>query len=173
MLEQAIAVSQGEIKQLNNWGSHIIDHALQFIGGPVKDIWATSRLCRAPSVLSTGADRVHAKGAEVLMFSHAPGDFLSGEEILEHLSDFVSRGADIPKIVVRADSEGELIEAFRTSALLKRELSAPFVHLCVGRYARLQRYVAPPPAPRSPSGWRLTCRGHSHWLAHHGACSMS
>ena len=25
--------------QLNNWGSHIIDHALQFIGGPVKDIW--------------------------------------------------------------------------------------------------------------------------------------
>jgi scyllo-inositol 2-dehydrogenase (NADP+) len=25
--------------QLNNWGSHIIDHALQFIGGPVQDIW--------------------------------------------------------------------------------------------------------------------------------------
>lgn len=25
--------------QLSNWGSHIIDHAMQFIGGPVKDIW--------------------------------------------------------------------------------------------------------------------------------------
>jgi len=25
--------------QLSNWGSHIIDHALQFIGGPVKDTW--------------------------------------------------------------------------------------------------------------------------------------
>jgi predicted dehydrogenase len=25
--------------QLNNWGSHIIDHALQFIGGPVKNVW--------------------------------------------------------------------------------------------------------------------------------------
>lgn len=25
--------------QLNNWGSHIIDHALQFIDGPVQDIW--------------------------------------------------------------------------------------------------------------------------------------
>ena len=25
--------------QLNNWGSHIIDHALQFIGGPVQDVW--------------------------------------------------------------------------------------------------------------------------------------
>lgn len=25
--------------QLNNWGSHVIDHAVQFIGGPVKDVW--------------------------------------------------------------------------------------------------------------------------------------
>ncbi|MHB8995313.1 MAG: type I 3-dehydroquinate dehydratase [Armatimonadota bacterium] len=88
-------------------------------------------------------DRIHAKGAEVLMSSHAPNEFLTSEEILEHLSDFVSRGADIPKIVVRADSEDELIEAFRTTVLLRRELQVPFVHLCVGRYARLQRYVAP------------------------------
>lgn len=26
--------------QLSNWGSHIIDHGLQFIGGPVKDVWS-------------------------------------------------------------------------------------------------------------------------------------
>jgi len=88
-------------------------------------------------------DRIHAQGAEVLMSSHAPNEFLTGEEILEHLSDFVSRGADIPKIVVRADSEDEVIEAFRTTVLLKRELPTPFVHLCTGRYGRLQRYVAP------------------------------
>jgi 3-dehydroquinate dehydratase type I len=88
-------------------------------------------------------DRVHAKGAEVLMSSHASGEYLTAEEILEHLSDFVSRGADIPKIVVRADSEDELIEAFRTTVLLKRELKVPFVHLCSGRCGRLQRYVAP------------------------------
>jgi 3-dehydroquinate dehydratase len=88
-------------------------------------------------------DRVHAKGAEVVMSSHAPNEFLTGEEILEHLSDFVSRGADIPKIVVRADSGDEVVEAFRTTVLLKRELRTPFVHLCSGRYGRLQRYVAP------------------------------
>lgn len=88
-------------------------------------------------------DRVHAKGAEVLMSSHAPNEFLRGEEILEHLSDFVSRGTDIPKIVVRADSEDELIEAVRTTVLLRRELHVPFVHLCVGKHARLQRYIAP------------------------------
>jgi hypothetical protein len=88
-------------------------------------------------------DRVHAQGAEVLMSSHAPGEFLTAEEILEHLGDFVARGADIPKIVVRADTEDEVIEAFRTTVLLQRELQRPFVHLCVGRYGRLQRYVAP------------------------------
>lgn len=88
-------------------------------------------------------DRIHVKGAEVLMSSHAPNEFLTGEEILEHLGDFVSRGADIPKIVVRADSDDEVIEAFRTTVLLKRELKVPFVHLCCGRYGRLQRYVAP------------------------------
>lgn len=89
------------------------------------------------------SDRVHAQGAEVLMSSHASNEFLTGEEILEHLSDFVSRGADIPKIVVRADSDDEVIEAFRTTVLLKRELKVPFVHLCCGTYGRLQRYVAP------------------------------
>ena len=36
-----------------------------------------------------------------------------------------------------------MLEAFRTTVLLKRELSVPFVHLCSGRYGRLQRYVAP------------------------------
>lgn len=88
-------------------------------------------------------DRLHARGAEVVMSSHAPSEFLTGEEILEHLSDFIARGADIPKIVVRADSEDELIEALRTTVLLKRELKAPFVHLCSGRFGRLQRYVSP------------------------------
>ncbi|NSW56396.1 MAG: type I 3-dehydroquinate dehydratase [Armatimonadetes bacterium] len=88
-------------------------------------------------------DRVHSRGAEVIMSSHAPNEFLNSEEILEHLSDFVSRGADIPKIVVRADTEDEVVEAFRTTVLLRRELRTPFVHLCSGKYGRLQRYVAP------------------------------
>jgi len=88
-------------------------------------------------------ERIHAKGAEVLMSSHAQSEFLSAEEVLEHLSDFVSRGVDIAKIVVRADDEDELLEALRTTVLLRRELDVPFVHLCSGAYGRLQRYVAP------------------------------
>ena len=88
-------------------------------------------------------DRMHAMGAEVLMSSHAPSEAIPAEEVLEHLRDFTSRGADIAKIVVRANDEDELLEAFRTTVLLKKELHAPFVHVCSGRFARLQRYVAP------------------------------
>ena len=88
-------------------------------------------------------ERVHAMGAEVLMSSHAQNEFIPAEDVLEHMRDFTSRGADIAKIVVRANDEDELLESFRTTVLLKRELNAPFVHLCSGKYGRLQRYVAP------------------------------
>lgn len=33
--------------QLNNWGPHIIDHALQFLDGKVKDIWSSLNLVAA------------------------------------------------------------------------------------------------------------------------------
>ena len=88
-------------------------------------------------------ERIHAMGAEVLMSSHVQNEAPPAEAVLEHLRDFVDRGADIPKIVLRADSKEELLESFRTTVLLKRELKAPFVHLCSGKYGRLQRYVAP------------------------------
>ena len=29
--------------QLNNWGPHLVDHALQFIGAPIKSVWADMR----------------------------------------------------------------------------------------------------------------------------------
>jgi 3-dehydroquinate dehydratase len=82
-------------------------------------------------------------GAEVLMSSHAQTEALTAEETLEHFQDFVSRGVDIPKIVLRAETKAELLEAFRTTVLLKETLGKPFVHLCSGAYGRLQRLVAP------------------------------
>ncbi len=87
-------------------------------------------------------DRIHAQGAEVLMSSHI-AEALPGDAVLAHLLDFQNRGVDIAKIVVRADTEDELLESFRTTVLLKNTLSVPFVHLCNGKFARLQRYVAP------------------------------
>lgn len=88
-------------------------------------------------------DRIHDQGAEVLMSSHIYNEFVLGDAVLEHLLDFQNRGVDIAKIVVRANSEDELLEAFRTTVLLKNNLTVPFVHLCNGKFARLQRYLAP------------------------------
>ncbi|MEK6793191.1 MAG: type I 3-dehydroquinate dehydratase [Spirochaetota bacterium] len=85
---------------------------------------------------------IHSMGAEVLMSSHMPIP-ISAEETLEHLQRMQERGADIVKIVVTADTEDEFIESQRATVLLKKGLKVPFVHLCNGRYGRLQRFVAP------------------------------
>ena len=104
-------------------------------------------------------ERIHAMGAELLMSSHAQNEFIPAEDVLEHLRDFTSRGVDIAKIVVRADTEDELLEAFRTTVLLKRQLKAPFVHLCSGKYGRLQRYVAPSLGAALTFGVRTSVEG--------------
>ena len=87
-------------------------------------------------------DRIHAMGGEALISSHM-AEPRKAEEVLEHLQRQQERGADIVKIVVTCDTDEEFAESVRTTLLLKKELKVPFVHLCNGRYARLQRYVAP------------------------------
>ena len=86
--------------------------------------------------------RIHDLGAKVVMSSHTP-QARSAEEILAHLREESARGADILKIVTRADTDEELTEAFRTTMLLKRALDKPFIQLCNGRFSRPHRYLAP------------------------------
>lgn len=85
---------------------------------------------------------IHDKKAEVLMSSHTT-DIMCAEEILEHLKQQEERGADIAKIIVGCNTEDDLLESFRTTLLLKKEMNIPFVHLCNGRLGRLQRWFAP------------------------------
>ena len=85
---------------------------------------------------------IHGLGAKVVMSSHTP-HALTAEEILRHLREQAARGADILKIVTRADTGEELAEAFRTTALLKRSLSQPFIQLCGGKFSRPHRYLGP------------------------------
>ena len=88
-------------------------------------------------------DRIHAVGAKVIMSSHMPNDERTAEEVLEHLREQSSRGADILKIVVGMNSENSLVEGVRTLLLLHRELEKPFVFLAGGRYSRFIRYIGP------------------------------
>lgn len=88
-------------------------------------------------------DKIHDKGADVVMSSHMPTTPRTAEEVLEHLREQKSRGADIAKIVTGVNTEEELVEAFRTTLLVKRELNSPFIHLCNGRFSRPHRFMGP------------------------------
>ncbi len=88
-------------------------------------------------------DKIHAKGADVVMSSHMPACARTAEQVLEHLQEVEKRGADVVKIVTGVNTAEELAEAFRTTLLLKRELKKPFIHLCGGKFSRPHRFMGP------------------------------
>ena len=83
-------------------------------------------------------DRIHEKGAEVLMSSHIL-KFTSAERVLQVAKEHKRRGADISKIVVGADTMAEQIENIRIVNLLKEELGIPFLFLSAGECQILRR----------------------------------
>lgn len=87
-------------------------------------------------------DKIHAKGADVVISSHMPCARTT-EQVLEHMRELESRGPDIVKIVTGANTEEELTEAFKTTMTLKRELKTPFIHLCNGKFSRPHRFLGP------------------------------
>ena len=87
--------------------------------------------------------RIHELGAKVIMSSHMTSTERSAEDVLEHLQEQSSRGADILKIVVGINSEKALLEGMRTLLQLHKELDKPFVFLGSGPYGRFIRYVGP------------------------------
>jgi len=87
-------------------------------------------------------DRIHAKGADVVISSHM-ACARTTEQVIEHMRALESRGPEVVKIVTTVDTEDELAEAFRTTMALKRELKTPFIHLCNGKLSRPHRFLGP------------------------------
>lgn len=83
-------------------------------------------------------DALHQRGAEVLMSSHVL-KFTPAERVLEIALEHQRRGADISKIVTRADTMAEQIENLRIINLLKETLNIPFLFLCGGECKLLRR----------------------------------
>ena len=83
-------------------------------------------------------EELHARGAEVLMSSHVC-KFTAAERVLEIALEHQRRGADICKIVTKAESMAEQIENLRTINLLKENLKIPFLFLCGGECRILRR----------------------------------
>ena len=96
-------------------------------------------------------DRIHEAGGEVMMSTHttntlaASGSFtfMPPEKVVEIGLLQEERGADIAKIVTRADTEEELLDNFKAMTMLKKELNIPFLFLSNGRHNKLQRIIGP------------------------------
>jgi 3-dehydroquinate dehydratase type I len=86
-------------------------------------------------------DDLHARGAEVLMSSHVL-KYTPAERVLEIALEHQRRGADICKIVTRADDMEQQIENLRIIDMLKKELKIPFLFLCGGECSILRRIGA-------------------------------
>ena len=83
-------------------------------------------------------DRLHKKGAEVLMSSHIM-KFTPAERVLEIAFEHQERGADICKIVTGADTPEQQIENLKIITLLKQNLQMPFLFLSGGECRILRR----------------------------------
>lgn len=77
-------------------------------------------------------DKLHGVGAEVLMSSHVH-KYTPAERVLEIAIEQKRRGANIVKIVTKADDMEQQIENLRILNLLKQELGVPFLFLAGGK----------------------------------------
>ena len=68
--------------------------------------------------------------------------YTPAERVLEIALEHQRRGADICKIVTRADNMEQQIENLRIITLLKKELDIPFLFLCGGECRILRRIGA-------------------------------
>jgi 3-dehydroquinate dehydratase type I len=68
---------------------------------------------------------------------------MSTEQVVEHLKQLEARGADMVKVAAAANNEEDLLEAMRTTCALKRELKVPFIHILMGQYGKMHRFVGP------------------------------
>lgn len=84
-------------------------------------------------------EEVHASDGEIIMSCHKFDSMIPQELAVRMGRGMESRGADIAKIVGRAQTYDDLIETLKTILLLKKELKIPFVHVSMGEYGKLSR----------------------------------
>ncbi len=87
-------------------------------------------------------ERVHAKGAEVLLSCH-PGIPMTCEQVVDLALFLEQRNPDIIKIVTRAESDEDLAESIRAMLLLKKEVKTPVSYHVNGAAGTLSRIINP------------------------------
>ncbi|MDF2725229.1 MAG: type 3-dehydroquinate dehydratase [Paenibacillus sp.] len=86
--------------------------------------------------------QVHELGGEVLMSSHT-WVYMTTDEVLAHAKELEARGADFIKIAMSVNSEEEMIDSIKTTSVVSKALSVPFLHICMGFHGKLHRAIGP------------------------------
>ncbi len=87
-------------------------------------------------------DQFHQRDCEVMFSSHT-WKFMTAEQTLEHCHELIRRGADMVKIAMCAFQEDQMDEVYRTTRMMQKELTVPFLHVCMGQYGKLHRIISP------------------------------
>ena len=87
-------------------------------------------------------EKVHSMDAEVLLSCH-PGISMSCEQVVELALFLEKRNPDIIKIVTFAADENDLMESFKTMAVLKKEVKTPVSYHANGAAGSLSRIINP------------------------------
>jgi 3-dehydroquinate dehydratase len=86
--------------------------------------------------------KIHAEGGKVLMSTHT-SRFFTEDEVVEYAKAQRSRGADVVKIVSKANGEDEQMVALQIIHRLKKEIDCPYLFLVGGTHTRLVRQIGP------------------------------
>ena len=87
-------------------------------------------------------EKIHSKGAEVLLSCH-PGIPMNSTQVVELALFLEKRNPDIIKIVTAATNEDELVESFKTMVALKKEVKTPVSYHANGKEGSLSRIINP------------------------------
>ncbi len=87
-------------------------------------------------------EKVHSMGAEVVLSTHT-GIMMNAEEVVELALTLEKRGADVIKIVGKAQSEDDIPECLRTVLELKKALKVKFAYHLAGKAGAPTRIMAP------------------------------
>lgn len=87
-------------------------------------------------------EKVHKKGGEVLLSCH-PGIPMKCDAVVDLAFFLEERGADIIKIVTIANTEDDMVEAFKTMVELKRRIKTPVSFHAGGAEGMLSRIINP------------------------------
>ena len=128
-----------EILKLADWGATLCD--------VMGDLYCKhpDELTDDPVAIQKQMDligKLHEKGTEVLMSSHLYR-YAPAERILEIGLEQERRGADVVKIVTKAENPEQLLDNIRANILLKENLKVPFLFLSSGSHGNLLRRIGP------------------------------